>query len=136
MNILVDTPVWSLALRRNANLDNGYVRELTELIHELRVAIIGPIRQELLSGIPDHDKFIMLRDKLKSFEDIPIETEHYELAAELFNLCRKKGIQGSHVDFLICAVSIRNRLQIFTLDKDFEKYKKHIDIKLYKSRSK
>ncbi|HOT46588.1 MAG TPA: PIN domain-containing protein [Spirochaetota bacterium] len=136
MNVLVDTPVWSLALRRNANLDNGYVRELTELIHELRVAIIGPIRQELLSGIPDHVKFIMLRDTLKSFEDIPIETEHYELAAELFNHCRKKGIQGSHVDFLICAVSIRNRLQIFTLDKDFEKYKKHIGIKLYKSRSK
>ncbi len=136
MNVLVDTPVWSAALRRNASIDSEYVRELAELIRELRVAIIGPIRQELLSGIPDYDKYMMLRDKLKSFEDIPIETGHYELAAELFNYCRKKGVQGSHVDFLICSVGIRNKLQIFTLDKDFEKYKKHIDIKLYTLRSK
>ncbi len=136
MNVLVDTSVWSLALRRNAVLDNAHVRELSELIRELRVAMIGPIRQELLSGISEERKYNALRDTLRSFEDIPIETEHYELAARLFNHCRKKGIQGSHVDFLICAVGIMNKLPIFTLDKDFEKYKGHIDIMLYKIRKK
>jgi len=136
MNVLVDTSVWSLALRRKAVFDSVYVKELSELIHELRVAMIGPIRQELLSGISEESKYNTLRDTLRSFEDIPIETEHYEMAARLFNHCRKKGIQGSAVDFLICAVGIKNKLPIFTLDKDFEKYKGYMDIMLYKIRKK
>ena len=135
MNVLVDTSVWSLALRKNSDLDNNIIKELNELIHELRVVIIGPIRQELLSGIPDLNKYNLLKDKLRSLEDTPIETEHYELAAYLFNQCRKNGIQGSHIDFIICAVSIKNNLSIFTLDNDFEKFKKYIDIKLYNLRS-
>jgi predicted nucleic acid-binding protein len=135
MKVLVDTSVWSLALRKNVDPDNKIIKELFELIHELRVAIIGPIRQEILSGISDQNKYEQLREKLKSFEDAPIETEHYEFAAQLFNQCRKKGIQGSHIDFLVCAVSIKNDFSIFTLDKDFEKYKNHINIKLYKIRN-
>lgn len=135
MNVLVDTSVWSLALRKNSDLDNNIIKELNELIHELRVVIIGPIRQEILSGISDLNKYNLLKDKLRSFEDTPIETEHYELAAYLFNQCRKNGIQGSHIDFIICAVSIKNNLSIFTLDNDFEKFKKYIDIKLYNLRN-
>lgn len=134
MKVLVDTSVWSLALRKNINPDDKIIKELLELIHELRVVIIGPIRQEILSGISDPNKYEKFKDKLKPFEDISIETEVYELAAHLFNQCRKKGIQGSHVDFLICAVSIKNDFSIFTLD-DFKKYKKHINIKLYSIRN-
>lgn len=135
MNVLVDTSVWSLALRKNSDLDNNIIKELNELIHELRVVIIGPIRQEILSGISDLNKYNLLKDKLRSFEDTPIETEHYELAAYLFNQCCKNGTQGSHIDFIICAVSIKNNLSIFTLDNDFEKFKKYIDIKLYNLRN-
>ena len=131
MKVLVDTSIWSLALRKNANLNDINVKELFELIHEHRIIIIGPIRQELLSGISDPSKYDLLKEKLNSFIDIPIETEHYELAAKLYNECRKNGIQGSHIDFLICAVSIKNNYSIFTLDKDFENYKKHISIILY-----
>lgn len=56
MNVLVDTPVWSLALRRRKPLppaDRRVVDEFHELIAEQRVGIIGPIRQEVLSGILD-----------------------------------------------------------------------------------
>ncbi|OHD62878.1 MAG: twitching motility protein PilT [Spirochaetes bacterium RBG_13_51_14] len=135
MKVLVDTSVWSLALRKNVNRDNKVIRELFELIHELRVSIIGPIRQEMLSGISDNNKYEQLKEKLKSFEDVIIDTEHYEFAAQLYNQCRKKGIQGSHVDFLICAASIKNDLSIFTLDNDFEKYQKHINIQLHEIRN-
>ncbi|OHD68719.1 MAG: twitching motility protein PilT [Spirochaetes bacterium RBG_16_49_21] len=135
MKVLIDTSVWSLAFRKNANLNDRIIKELFELIHELRIVIIGPIRQELLSGISDPTKYEQLKEKLRVFNDIPLETEHYELAAQLFNKCRKNGIQGSHIDFLKCAVSINNNISIFTLDHDFEKYKKYINIKLYSVRN-
>jgi predicted nucleic acid-binding protein len=60
-----------------------------------------------------------------------LETKHYELAAALANECRKHGIQGSHTDFLICAAGRHNDLAIFTLDKDFERYRPHTGIRLH-----
>ena len=57
--------------------------------------------------------------------------EDYEKAAELFNTCRRNGIQGSQIDFLICAAALNNKISIFTTDKDFENYKKFINIKLH-----
>jgi predicted nucleic acid-binding protein len=134
MNILVDTSIWSLSLRKiNKNPEQiKIINQFKEIIKELRVKIIGPIRQEILSGIKDINKFENLKDKLKYFTDDEIITEDYEEAANLYNLCRSKGIQGSHIDFLICAISKRKKYLIFTLDKDFENYSKIIDIKLYK----
>lgn len=46
MKVLVDTCVWSLALRRRKQktTDEPHVLELQELIKELRVQMIGPIR--------------------------------------------------------------------------------------------
>ena len=69
---------------------------------------------------------------LDSFADLPILSEDYVEAARYFNLCRSKGIQGSNTDFLICAVSVRNDLPIYTTDKDFELFAKHIPIDLHK----
>ena len=130
MNVIVDTAIWSEALRRkdpNTEITNS----LTELIQEHRVIFLGPIRQELLSGISDQPKFKILRDKLSFFPDKAIITDDYILAAEYSNLCRKKGIQGSHIDFLICACSTRMKATIFTTDKDFLNYKKIIPIILH-----
>ena len=59
-------------------------------------------------------------------------TEDYETAANCFNICMKKGIQGSHIDFLICAIANNHNLSILTLDKDFSNYSKYIDINLIK----
>ena len=57
-----------------------------------------------------------------------------EMAAELSNRCRRNGIQGSHTDFLICSFSMNNNCPIFTLDKDFDLYRKHIPLSLHKVR--
>jgi predicted nucleic acid-binding protein len=131
MNILVDTTIWSLALRRERPQDPSLVRELTELIQELRVRLIGPIRQELLSGIKTEAQFQELRVYLSAFPDLPISTADYERAAEFFNLCRRKGIQGSNTDFLICAVAHHHGLEIYTTDKDFLEYSQYLPVKLY-----
>ena len=132
MKVLVDTPIWSYALRSQNKEYQSEINELTLLIRDQRVLIIGPIRQEILSGYSDFRKYRLIKEKLSYFENTPILDTDYELAAELSNKCRKKGIQGSHIDFLICAVANRLDLPIFTTDNDFHHYQKIISNKLYK----
>jgi len=134
MKVLVDTSVWSLALRRTktAGEDEKLVEELKDLIRDLRVLMIGPIRQEILSGISDEEKYEELKDKISVFHDEVLGSEDFELAAKFSNECRKNGIQGSHTDFLICAFAVRSESAIFTVDKDFEMYKEYLPITLHK----
>jgi predicted nucleic acid-binding protein len=132
LKILVDTPIWSYALRTHNTKYQAEINEISTLIREQRALILGPIRQELLSGYSDMGKFKKLREKLSYFENTPILDSDYELAAELCNKCRKKGIHGSHIDFLICAVAKRINAPIFTTDKDFSHYEKIVSIKLHK----
>ena len=132
MKVIVDTSVWSLALRRDKQASFSTVEELQHIIHDHRVQMIGPIRQEIFSGIRGESQFKKLQKHLDSFPDLPILTEDYVTAAKLFNRCRSKGIQGSNTDFLICAVAVRNRFSIFTTDKDFELISKHIQIILHR----
>jgi hypothetical protein len=132
MKVIVDTSVWSLALRRDGSESLAPVQELRHLIHDHRVQMIGPIRQEILSGIRSESDFRKLRKRLESFPDLPILSEDYVAAAQFFNLCRSKGIQGSNTDFLICAFAVRGRFSIYATDRDFELFSKHIQIILHK----
>jgi len=135
MNVLVDTSVWSLALRRGTSKDHELSNELSELIKEVRVQIIGPIRQELLSGIKSQKQFQELKSYLSEFRDLSLETVDYEKAAEFFNINRKNGIQGSNTDFLICSAAYHRDLEIFTIDRDFFQFQKYVPIKIYSPRS-
>jgi len=135
MDVLVDTSIWSLAFRRKASpLVPPEVLELKQLIIECRARIIGPVRQELLSGIAHSEQYESLKDKLRAFPDIPLETGYFERAAEMFNQCRKVGIQGAHVDFVICAVAKGHAMPVFTSDRDFEHYDRILGIPLYRPR--
>jgi predicted nucleic acid-binding protein len=131
MRVLVDTSVWSLALRRRGRPNDAAVGELRSLIDEGRVALIGPIRQELLSGIRTSDAFERLRDHLQPFADEQLETADFERAAEHFNTCRAKGVQGSNTDFLICAAAERRKLPILTTDADFSRFADILPITLH-----
>ena len=133
MKVLVDTSVWSAALRRKKCGESECVRELCSLISDHRVEIIGPIRQEILSGVREDTQFSKLKRHIAPFPDIPVLTEDYIMAARFFNLCRSKGIQGSNTDFLICAVAVRCHYAIYTTDKDFSLFEKYIPIDLYKT---
>jgi predicted nucleic acid-binding protein len=131
VKVLVDTPIWSYALRSPKKEYEDKIDQLESLIKDQRALIIGPIRQEILSGYSDPEKFENLREKLSYFNNSPIQDSDYESAAEMCNQCRKKGIQGSHIDFLICAVANRLDVPIFTSDKDFFQYRKILEIKLF-----
>lgn len=129
MRVLVDTCVWSKVLRRKSP-DQSLAQVLEDLIRDSRVVLIGPIRQELLSGIPDPAQFKKLQNALAPFEDVPLATAHFVQAARFSNQCRQKGIQGSTTDFLICAVAHTEHLQIFTTDTDFFLNAQHLPIRL------
>jgi len=137
--ILVDTPVWSLALRRKAANLNAKERRSTQLlstiIDEGRVILLGSVRQELLSGLREESEFLRLRDYLRDFPDTPVLSEDYEEAAHASNRCRARGIAASPVDMVICAVALRHRWEIFTADLDFAHYQRVLQIHLFPARS-
>jgi predicted nucleic acid-binding protein len=128
MKVLVDTSVWSLALRREEQGETA--QKLADLILSSLVVMIGPVRQELLSGISNEDTFFKLKAKLEPFDDLTITTRDYETAAQFYTICRKHGIQGSHINFLICAVAHNNNLLIYTTDQDFENFAQYLPMRL------
>jgi len=130
-SVLVDTCIWSLALRGKSPRDISVSEELTRLIYSEKARIIGPIRQEVLSGYSDIKQYNKLKDKLMYFPNELILDDDYLSAARFSNLCRQKGVKGSHIDFLICAVADRLKMRIFTCDKDFEYFSQAIPITLY-----
>ncbi len=132
--VLVDTPVWSLALRRRtvdlSHSDRRLTQTLYELIQQHRVLLLGPTRQEVLSGIREETQFQRIRDYLRDFPNVNLESADYEEAAHISNQCRGAGIAGSLVDMLICAVSLRHNCEIFTTDQDFVQYKCVLHIRM------
>ena len=132
MKVLIDTPIWSYALRSDNEEFVAYVNEFQNLLKNQRVIIIGPIRQELLSGYSDIKKFEKLNEKLSYFDNSPILDIDYVEAAKFSNICRANGIIGSHIDYLICAVAVRIEVEIFTTDKYFNNYARYLPLDLYK----
>ncbi len=130
MSVLLDTSVFLLALRRRKPVQL-HEDELARLLRTGNAALLGIVRQELLSGIPDRRWFVRLRDELRALDDYPVTSLHYETAAEFFNVCRVHGIQGTMTDFLLCAVATTDDLSIYTTDNDFRQYAKHIPIRLH-----
>ena len=134
MIVLVDTSIWSLAFRRRqrdlSDDQQQKLDELKQLIVEGRARLLGPVRQELLSGIRASQDFVRLRDQLRFFDDVTLETEDYEQAAIAGNACRAHGIASGAIDMLLCAVAQRRGWAIYTSDRDFQHYSKHIRVVL------
>jgi predicted nucleic acid-binding protein len=132
--ILVDTSVWSLALRRRVPDLNDQERALRGALESWlsdgKVQLLGVVRQELLTGIREKAQFEQLRRSLRAFRDVELAADDYEEAARMSNVCRSAGISGSLTDFLICAVAARRNWQIFTSDRDFTLCGKHLAVRL------
>jgi predicted nucleic acid-binding protein len=132
--ILVDTPVWSMALRRRADdladAERRHTQALYRIIDEGRAELLGPVRQELLSGLREEGQFRRLRNYLRDFPDTRVSMEDHEQAARASNQCRRAGISSSPVDMLLCAVATHHDWEIFTTDRDFVHYQSVLKIKL------
>lgn len=95
--------------------------------------LLGAVRQEVLSGLRYVEQFERLRRSLRAFPDLKLAVQDYELAAEYFNLCRSKGVQGANTDFLICAAAAKRNHLILTTDKDFENFAVLLPINLLRA---
>lgn len=135
MIVLVDTTIWSLALRRRRRtlneLEQLLVLEWTRLVQSGEAVLIGPIRQEILSGIREEKSFESIRESLGDFRYLEIHPDDYDQAARFFNRCRTHGITGTAIDLLLCAVAHRFETPIFTTDPDFGYYAPHTGIRLH-----
>ena len=121
MKLLVDTSVWSLALRRknvvSLNPDEQKLKAaLVQAIRDGRVVMLGLLRQELLSGIKEKAQFDKVKEALDPYLDEPIHTADHEYAARVYNECRSHGVEGGTVDILICAVAVRRGWEVLSGD--------------------
>ena len=135
MSVLVDTSIWSLAVRRRpSDLDpheKALVREWSELVKAGQAGLIGPVRQEILSGIRQPDTFERIREHLSWFQDFPLGTADFVQAARFCNALKARGVVSSPIDLMICAVAHRLDVAIFTTDPDFTRYAAHLPIGLH-----
>jgi predicted nucleic acid-binding protein len=132
--VLIDTNIWSTFLRRKNSEDQKLRDNIEMLLKENRISLIGPIRQEILTRIRDHNKFLILKEYFEAFEDDQITTETYEKAAQIANDCLKRGIAISAVDATIVSVVVTNGFEIYTKDKDFMRYKTVVPFIEYQER--
>lgn len=134
--VLVDTSIWSLALRRRAAALSAPERRLVEewqrLVADGVATLIGPVRQEILSGVRRPEVFQQLRRALSDFPYLGIDPSDYDRAAEFFNLCRPHGITGGPIDMLIAAVAYRHDLPLFAADTDYARYARHLPLRLHR----
>ncbi len=135
MTVLVDTTIWSLALRRPSQRLNPLERPLAgewrRLVDEGLAAIIGPIRQEILSGVRETSLFQTLQERLAGIDCLAIGIDDYDEAARFYNHLRSRGVTGGSVDLVICAVGYRTDCPIFTTDRDFDLYARHLPLRLH-----
>lgn len=120
MSLLVDTSVWSMALRRDAPPDSPEVRALRAALESGELVVTtGLILQEILQGFAGPRARDAILDRFKALPFLmPQRQDHLE-AAELRNRCRQKGIQVGTIDALLAALCIRYRVSILTTDADF-----------------
>ncbi len=133
--ILIDTSVFSLALRRRSvelrTIERHVVEKWAALAQSGQAALVGPVRQEILSGIRSADVYNEIRAHLSRFPHFEVLRGDYDQAAAFFNTCLAKGVTGSNVDMLICAVAVRNAVPVFTIDTDFNLYVEHLPLRLH-----
>lgn len=120
MSLLIDTSVWSLALRRDSPPDVPEVRALRAALEAGETVVCtGFILQELLQGFagPKARTEILRRFSALPFVT-PDRTDHVD-AAELRNQCRRKGVQLTTIDALVAQLCIRHDLTLLSTDADF-----------------
>lgn len=130
MNLVADTSVWSLVLRRrHFDPDDRWVQAFRSHVEAGNaVLLVGIILQELLSGVRTPRQFDRLAERLAPFPVIPLQRSTYVLAATVSNQCRRRGVQAGTIDALIAAACIENGFPLLTADADFAYIARHSEL--------
>ena len=132
MTLFVDTSVWSLALRRDTQIQETEVQALIEALGGLDVVVTtGLVLQELLQGFSGPKAASAIVDRFSALALVQPEREDYIAAADIRNTCRRSGVQIGTVDALIAQLCISNDLTLLTTDLDFTHAAKYCKLKVW-----
>ncbi|MCK6479817.1 MAG: PIN domain-containing protein [Planctomycetes bacterium] len=138
MRVVVDTNIWSFALRRGKGGrsagEERAVEEWSSLVREKRAILCGPVRQEVLAGIREERQFERLRTALRAFPDEVLHEEDFEEAAACLTRLRRAGVSVSPVDALLCSVARRRKVSVFSADPDFARCSRVLGVQLHTPR--
>jgi predicted nucleic acid-binding protein len=136
MTLLVDTSVWSLALRRDVEATEPEVQELKQALFGSDVVVTsGLVLQELLQGFSGATAQAQIIERFVALPLIQPDREDHIGAAALRNACRKAGVQMGTVDALLAQLAIRHDLTLLTTDRDFTHAARHCALRVWPARA-
>jgi predicted nucleic acid-binding protein len=136
MTLLVDTSVWSLALRRDAEATEPEVQELKEALFGAEVVVTtGLVLQELLQGFSGAKAQTQIIERFGALPLLQPDRDDHIGAAALRNSCRQSGVQLGTIDALLAQLAIRHDLTLLTTDQDFTHAAKHCPLRVWPAKS-
>ena len=133
MTLLVDTSVWSLALRRDRDGDVPQIQALRAALEGGEIVVTtGLVLQELLQGFAGPRA---RKDIIERFAALPLlspDRQNHIDAADLRNRCRRAGVQLGTIDALLAQLCIRHGLTLLTTDDDFGNAARHCPLRVWK----
>src|SRR5215475_1052017 len=132
MKLLVDTSVWSLALRRDHEATEPEVHVLKDALYGSEAVVTtGLVLQELLQGFSGPKAQAQIIERFAALPLIQPDRDDHIAAATMRNACRKAGVQIGTIDALIAQLCIRHELTLLTTDKDFIHVSKHCPLRVW-----
>ena len=132
MTLLVDTSVWSLALRRDAESPDPAVRHLKEaLLGSEPVVTTGLVLQELLQGFAGPKARAQIVERFAALPLLQPDRQDHIDAAALRTACRQAGVQIGTIDSLLAQLCIRHDLTLLTTDQDFRHAARHCPLQVW-----
>ena len=136
MTILVDTSVWSLALRRDTEATEPEVQALKDALQGDEVVVTtGLVLQELLQGFSGAKAQAQIVQRFAALPLIQPDREDHIAAADIRNACRRAGIQIGTIDAVLAQLCIRHELTLLTTDKDFTHASKHCALQVWPAKA-
>ncbi|WP_326538435.1 type II toxin-antitoxin system VapC family toxin [Pseudorhodoferax sp.] len=132
MSLLVDTSVWSLALRRDVETAEPEVETLKDALFGADVVVTtGLVLQELLQGFSGAKAQSQIVERFAALPLLQPDRDDHIAAATLRNTCRRAGVQIGTVDALLAQLAIRHDLMLLTTDKDFTHAARHCALRVW-----
>ena len=132
MTLLVDTSVWSLALRRDASASEPEVYLLKAALLGADVVVTtGLVLQELLQGFSGPKSRAQIIERFAALPLLQPDREDHVAAADLRNICRRAGVQIGTIDALLAQLCIRHDLTLLSTDNDFKLAAPHCALRVW-----
>ena len=132
MTLLVDTGVWSLALRRDGTVEAKEVIALREALDGAdSVVTTGLVLQELLQGFSGPKANEAIIERFGALPLIQPDRQDHVAAAEVRNVCRRAGVQIGTIDALLVQLCGRYDMTLLSSDKDFANAARHVPFRLW-----